>query len=47
MNNVAACGLIFPHYTCSPTLQLVLFYDVHPLTVMPEQVHLHVQWLGK
>jgi hypothetical protein len=44
--NVTASGLISPH-TCSPTLQLVLFYDVRPLTMVPEQVHLHGQWLGK
>jgi hypothetical protein len=31
MNNVTASGLISPHYTCSPTLQLVLFNDVPPL----------------
>jgi hypothetical protein len=47
MNNVTASGLISPHYTCSPTLQLVLFYDVPPLKMVPEQVHLHGQWLGK
>jgi hypothetical protein len=47
MNNVTASGLISPHYTCSPTLLLVLFYDVTPLTMVPEQVHLHGQWLGK
>jgi hypothetical protein len=44
---MTASDLISPHYTCSPTLQLVLFYDVHPLTMVPEQVHLHGQWLGK
>jgi hypothetical protein len=47
MNNVTASGLICPHYTCSPTLQLVLFYDVPPLMMVPEQVHLHGQWLGE
>jgi len=34
MNNMTASGLIYPHqfYTCcSPTLQLVLFYDDPPL----------------
>ena len=44
MNNMTASCLIHPHqfYTrCSPTLQLVLFYDV------PQQVHLHGKWLGK
>jgi hypothetical protein len=46
MNNVTASGLISPHYTCSPTLQLVLFY-VPPLMMVPEQVYLHGQWLGK
>ena len=47
MNNKTS-GLICPHkfYTCcSPTLQLVLFFDVPPLTMVPQQVH-HVQWLG-
>jgi hypothetical protein len=44
MNNVTASGLISPHCTCSPTLQLVLFYDVPPDTAMvPEQAHLHGQ----
>jgi hypothetical protein len=43
---VTAFGLISPHYTCSPTLQLVLFSDVHPSMMVPEQ-HLHGQWLGK
>jgi hypothetical protein len=47
MNNVTASGLISPHYTYSPTLQLVLFYDVHPWMMVPEEVHLHGQWLGK
>jgi hypothetical protein len=47
MNNVTASGLISSHYTCTPTLQLVLFYDVSPLMMVPEQVHLHGQWLGK
>jgi hypothetical protein len=40
-------GLISPHYTCNPTLQLVLFDDVCRLIMVPEQVHLHGQWLGK
>jgi hypothetical protein len=31
MNKVTAAGLISPPYICSPTLQLVLFYDVPPL----------------
>jgi hypothetical protein len=47
MNNVTASGLISPHYTCSPTLRLVSFYDVPPLKMVPQQVHLHGQWLGK
>jgi hypothetical protein len=47
MNIVTASGLISPHYICSPTLQLVLFYDVRPFTMVPEQVHLLGQWLGK
>ena len=48
MNKRTASDLICPHqfYTCSPTLQLVLFYDVPPLTMVPQQVHLHGQ-LGK
>ena len=49
MNNMTS-GLICPHqfYTCcSPTLQLVVFYDV-PLSMMvPQQVYLHGQWLVK
>jgi hypothetical protein len=45
--NVTSSGLISPHNTCSPTLQLVLFYDVCPLMMVPEQVHLHGLWLGK
>jgi hypothetical protein len=49
MKNRPASGLISPHqfYTCSPTRQLVLFYDVPPLTMVPQQVRLHGQWLGK
>jgi hypothetical protein len=47
MNNVTASGLISSHYTCSPILQQILFYDVPPLTMVHEQVHLHGQWLGK
>jgi hypothetical protein len=47
MNNVTASVLISPHYTCSPTLQLVLFCDVPPLMMVPQQLHLHGQWLGK
>jgi hypothetical protein len=43
MTNVTASGLISPHYTCSPTLQLVSFYDVPPLMMLPQQVHLHGQ----
>jgi hypothetical protein len=46
-NNVTAFGLISPHYTCSPTMQLVLFYDMPPLTMVPEKVHLQGHWLGK
>ena len=43
MNKVTASGLICPNqfYTCSPIVQLVLFYDV------PQQVHHYGQWLGK
>jgi hypothetical protein len=47
MNNVTASGLISLHHTCSPTLQLVLFYDVPPLKMVHQQVHLHGHWLGK
>jgi len=49
MNKTTASGLICPHqfFTCSPTLHLVLFYLVPPLTVVPQQEHLHGQWLGK
>ena len=49
MNSGTASGLISPQqfYTCRPTLQLVLFYDVPLLTMVPQQVHLHRQWLGK
>jgi hypothetical protein len=50
MNNRAASGLISPHqlYTCcSPTQQLVSFYDVSPLTMAPQQIYLRGQWLGK
>jgi len=50
MNNKTASGMICPHqfYTCcSPILQLVLFYDVPPLMMLPQQVYLHGQWLGK
>jgi hypothetical protein len=49
MNNRTASGPISPHqsYACSPTLQLVLFYDLPPLTIEPQQVHLHGEWLGE
>ena len=50
MNNRIASGLICPHQfyaCCSPTLQLVLFYDVPPLTIVLQQVYIHGQWLGK
>ena len=48
MNNRRASDRICPHqFCCRPTLQLVLFYDVPPLTVVPQQVPLHGQWLGK
>ena len=50
MNKRTASCLISPHQfyaRCSPTLHLVLFYDMPPLTMVTQQVHLHGQWLGK
>jgi hypothetical protein len=40
MNNVTSSGLISPHHTYSPTLQLVLFCDVPSLTMVTQQVQL-------
>ena len=50
MINRTASGLICQHqfYTCcNPTQQLVLFYVVPPLMMVPQQIYLHGQWLGK